>query len=300
MNKKFSKKRGRNLLLFGIISALLLYYGSVVLLTIIGLTTTAHHTVCCQTPADYGFGYKTISFQSQDGTKLVGWYIPPQNGTVVILLHGYGGDRSSLLGIANVLVRHGYGSFLYDMRGHGESYSAFRSGGWQDVADVAAAVAYLQNNQAADFENIAIFGFSVGGQVAIHAAAEVEAITAVIADGPSTARGKDMPQDTFLARLDAAVTASLIETGVTLRTGVTPPDPIVEVIGTIAPRPVLLIAGGRTMRNLEERTVSRYFEAANQPKEYWFIPEAGHGEAIQTEAAEYERRIITFLNEAYP
>jgi len=295
MKKKRTKKRRRNLLLFGIISALVMYYISVVLFTIVGLTTTSHHTVCCQTPADYGLHYEAISFQSQDGTQLVGWYIPPQNGTIVILLHGYGGDRRSMLNVANMLGRHGFGSVLYDMRGHGESHSQFRSGGWQDVADVAAAVTYLQNRSELGIEHIAIFGFSVGGQVAIHAAAEIESISAVIADGPSTARGKDMPQDTLFARLDATVTASLIETGVVLRTGVSPPAAIVDVVATIAPRPILFIAGGNTMRNLEERTVRRYYEFANQPKDLWFVPNANHGQVVHFHPEEYERRIVSFL-----
>ncbi len=285
-----------NLFVFGIISGLIIYYFSVVLLTIFSLTATAHHTVCCQTPNDYGLHYEDISFISQDGAQLFGWYIPPQNQTVVILLHGYGGDRRSMLDVANILAAHGYGAVMYDLRGHGESHGRFRSGGWQDVDDVAALLDYLQSDQTYDFENIAIMGFSVGGQVAIQAAAELEEISAVIADGPGTHRGDDMPHDTLFARFDATITASIIESGVTLRTGVSPPAAIIDSIADIAPRPILLIAGGKTMRNLEERTVRRYYEFAKQPKELWFVPDAGHGQALKKYPEDYETRIVTFLN----
>ena len=38
-----------------------------------------------------------VTFTGGDGIQLAGWYVPPANGAVIILLHGYGGTRASML-----------------------------------------------------------------------------------------------------------------------------------------------------------------------------------------------------------
>ena len=57
-----------------------------------------------------------VSFQARDGVSLHGWFAPPKNGIAVILVHGLGGNRASLLPEAEIFARHGYGLLLYDSR----------------------------------------------------------------------------------------------------------------------------------------------------------------------------------------
>ncbi|HEY1536613.1 MAG TPA: hypothetical protein VGF76_21475, partial [Polyangiaceae bacterium] len=42
-------------------------------------------------------GLEEISFPGADGETLRGWFVPPKSGAVVILIHGLGGNRASLL-----------------------------------------------------------------------------------------------------------------------------------------------------------------------------------------------------------
>jgi len=82
------------------------------------------------TPARYGLGYQDVAFRTADGVRLSAWYIPTRNGAAVVLLPGAGSTRTSVLGQAAVLARHGYGTLLVDTRGHGRSGGHAMDFGW--------------------------------------------------------------------------------------------------------------------------------------------------------------------------
>ena len=58
--------------------------------------------------------------------------------------------------------------------------------------------------------------------------------------------------------------------------------------------PVLLICDGSD--HIIPRHTLRIFRAATGPKELWEVPGADHASAIGAEPAEYERRVIAFLD----
>src|SRR5262245_39855921 len=51
-----------------------------------------------------------------DGDALDGWYLPPRNGAVVVLLHGYGRDHTRTWRYGGFLSRAGYGLLAFDFR----------------------------------------------------------------------------------------------------------------------------------------------------------------------------------------
>ncbi len=51
---------------------------------------------------------------------------------------------------------------------------------------------------------------------------------------------------------------------------------VLEVIGRLAPRPLLLIASGQQDIYFNRQ----FYQAANEPKELWELPDGEHGEAI--------------------
>jgi dipeptidyl aminopeptidase/acylaminoacyl peptidase len=68
---------------------------------------------CCDTtPADYGFTYEDVTFETAQGLELSAWYIPTQNGAVVITVHGAGNNRSTVIDEASILAQHGYGVLM--------------------------------------------------------------------------------------------------------------------------------------------------------------------------------------------
>ncbi|HND47436.1 MAG TPA: hypothetical protein PLL95_02690, partial [Anaerolineales bacterium] len=39
-------------------------------------------------PSDYNMQYEDVTVTNPDGMKLVGWFIPSENGAVIIMQHG--------------------------------------------------------------------------------------------------------------------------------------------------------------------------------------------------------------------
>lgn len=155
--------------------------------TALSYIVPAHTTIV--RPTDLPSNTQDVSFIGGDNLTLHGWYIPSQNNTVIILLHGYFADRTQMLFQAQHLTQAGYGVLLYDERGAGESDGSQRSFGWRDVNDVGGALAFLKDKAA----SFAIVGCSIGGQIALRATAQYPQLRAVLADGPSIVSVDDMP-----------------------------------------------------------------------------------------------------------
>lgn len=249
-------------------------------------------------PSNTNLDYRDVTIPSTDDVQLAGWLIPSQNGTIVILLHGYDSNRLSMLNHAEYLAQAGYGVLLYDMRGHGESSGRYRSFGWADVDDVAAAVEFLVSENGNGYEHIAILGFSVGGQVALRAAAQIDAVEAVIADGPGIINNLDAPEAANAYEVALHIGEVIVNKGTEWRTGVEEPAAVIQIIDNIAPKPILLIATG-SEQGAEYRIVNAYYQAANEPKTLWTIPEVGHGAGLRARPDEYSAKVLQFLGEAF-
>ena len=75
-----------------------------------------------------------------------------------------------------------------------------------------------------------------------------------------------------------------------------PPPNLKDLVGRIAPRPLLLIAAPNSPHG--ERLNRGYFKAAGEPKTLWEIPESKHTGGITARPQEYERRVTEFFDEA--
>ena len=75
-----------------------------------------------------------------------------------------------------------------------------------------------------------------------------------------------------------------------------PPVGLATAIRRIAPRPVLLITGGRG--NRDEALNSVYQAAGGPTVSLWEIPEAGHTGGLAAEPDQYERRVADFFESA--
>jgi pimeloyl-ACP methyl ester carboxylesterase len=194
---------------------------------------------------------------------------------------------------AEILAHSGYGVLLYDLRGSGKSEGDIRTFGWLDVDDVAAALTFLQNRDDLDPQRIGMMGFSLGGQIALRAAVQMDEIRAVVADGPSLANYRDTPPPVSLFDWVLRVDNWLILKFLEWRTGTPAPPAVVEVIADIAPRPILLISTGQ---DIEQRMARYYYEQAGYPKTLWEIPETDHGGGLAARPDEYKERIVLFFD----
>ncbi|MFG1813540.1 alpha/beta hydrolase [Kribbella sp. NPDC049174] len=262
----------------------------------VAATNVPPTTVGSTTPAGRGLAFEEVAFPTADGVALAGWYIPSGNHAAVVLLHGAGSTRSSVLDHAVVLARHGYGVLLFDARGHGRSDGRAMDFGWYGDEDVAAAVSFLQTRPDVDDELIAAVGLSMGGEEVIGAAAGDRRIRAVVAEGATHRVTADRAwlSDEFGWRGTLQEGLDWLTYGITdLLTAADQPPALRAAVAATAPREVLLIAAGD---RADEGSAGRYIQSASTSSvDLWIVPGTGHTDALQTHPHEWEQRVTTFL-----
>jgi uncharacterized protein len=255
--------------------------------------------VGASTPADRGLEYRDAVFTTSDGARLSGWYIPSRNGAAVAVLHGAGSTRSAVLDHAVVLARHGFGVLLFDARGHGRSTGRAMDFGWYGDADIAAALSYLEAQRDVSAARMAVVGMSMGGEEAIGALASDARIRAVVAEGATNRVSGDKA---WLS--DAYGWRGALQEGIDrltygaadLLTATTPPVTLRAAVAAVPAQPVLLIAGGAVT---DEAKAGRYIQSASPGTvQLWVVPRAGHTQGLASDGAEWEYRVVSFLDAA--
>jgi uncharacterized protein len=132
------------------------------------------------TPADFGIEYERVSFETEDGVLIQGWFIPSESDTdkAIVALHGYPADKGNILPIV-LFLREDYNLFLFDFRYLGESGGRFSTAGIREVKDLRSAIEFLKDREVRD---IGLWRFSVGGAVALSEAWRHPEIKAVFSD----------------------------------------------------------------------------------------------------------------------
>jgi len=249
------------------------------------------------TPTDAGMAYETVEFQSRDGLSLFGWYLPGNSKGTIILVHGHGGKGIAMVYHASALVSRGYSVLMYDQRAHGSSEGDICTAGWREVEDLLGAVDYLKTRDDVDPRRIGVLGLSMGGQVALLAAAREDDLGAVIAEEPSAVGIDDhggRPQS--LRRWINYPFNWLFYQVLSFMNGTRPPAGILATSADISPRPILFITGGGTKGRYFGRL---FYDAAAEPKDLWEVPEARHAEAYFRDPKTYQRRIVEFFDQAF-
>lgn len=106
---------------------------------------------------------------------------------MVILVHGHGGSRDECYGypaIAEALAAKGIGSLRIDMPGCGESTESFQLNCLSNMKDdVRTAIAWAQENVKPTA--LGLFGYSMGGRIALELLAEGDSFDAVAMLAPA-------------------------------------------------------------------------------------------------------------------
>ena len=113
-------------------------------------------------------GSEDVSFDTEDGLRLRGWFVPGRGGTgggTVLLFNGNAGDRAVRAPLADALARAGTSVLLFDYRGYGRNPGHPTETGL--AADARAARRYLLSRPDVRPESIVYFGESLGAAVAI-------------------------------------------------------------------------------------------------------------------------------------
>jgi uncharacterized protein len=123
---------------------------------------------------------QNVWFRSADSTKLHGWYVPnPDARRLLVYCHAnneHVADQASL--VFRLQSQLSATVFVFDYRGYGRSRGKPYERGC--VADGMAAQRWLAEREGVSTEDIVMMGRSIGGAVAIAAAAEQGARAVVV------------------------------------------------------------------------------------------------------------------------
>lgn len=238
--------------------------------------------------------FREVTFPSRAGLTLFGRFAPGKNHAAILLLHGLGGANADMLSHAEILANAGYGVFLVDLRAHGSSDGDTSTFGLHEADDVAGAADYLLSRADVNGQKIGAIGISLGAQAALRGALKTDKLRALVLErlGPSVLSDHgsgfkslqhwvNYPFNWLYHRVYEFMIGGRDQG-------------VLEVIGRIAPRPVLFIASSRN-----DIYFSRLFcQAAGEPKELWELSNIRQGTAFLQDSQEYAKRVVGFFDKA--
>jgi hypothetical protein len=257
------------------------------------------HTAASVCPCIAHVSCRDAQVNAPDGMRLRGWYFEPdaENGGVVLLLHGVGDTRESMVSLGSLFLRQGYSVLAPDLRGHGESGGLITYGA-REAQDVHAWADWMLRQP--HIARIYGFGASLGGAELLEAVDAEPRFRAVIAESayssfPAIAyerMRRQIPDGLkWLTRpfVDSGILWARLRYGIDLRHA----SPVDAVRRTHVP--VLLIHGLKDDRTAPDN--SRILAAANpQSTRLWLVPEAGHANAWATDRVEFESRVLEWFD----
>ena len=206
---------------------------------------------------------RVVDLVSGDASVPAIWLTPSTaRAPAALLLHGFSSSKERMSqAVGRALLTHGVASLALDLPFHGEREGADRAipknplalvGAWRTaIAEACAAVSWLAAQPETDAARLAVVGYSLGGFLALMAAADDERLRVV-----TLAAAGDLPDQTPYA----AFVRGLV-------------NPL-RAAAAIAGRPLLLV-NGRRDRTTRPAQAERLHEAARMPKELlWY--DGGH------------------------
>lgn len=224
---------------------------------------------------------KDVWLQAPDGPRLHAWWLAPfgkHRGTVVYC-HGNAANVTLHARYTEWMCKRGYAVLIFDYRGYGRSEGRPTREG--TVTDALAAIDHALQK---DPGRTIVFGHSLGGAIAIAAAAQRPQVRAVVAES------------TFPRyRAIAAASAPMLRAFVPLF--ISDGQDAADYLPKLAGRPLLVIHG-EDDHIVPVQLGKDLFEAASEPKQLWLVPGARHYTPWVKIPDEFERRVGTFFEKA--
>jgi len=210
-------------------------------------------------PSPFGVEAEDQWFESADGVRLHGWWIPHRRARGTILYcHGHTGNVSSHIGFLHHLHRVRVNILAFDYRGYGRSAGAPDEAGIYQ--DVQAAWDHLLTRHGCEASEVLLLGQSLGGAVAIDCAMHRPAagliVQAAFTDVRDAARAAYPTLPVHMAARNQFRSVEKV--------------PHLEI-------PKLFIHGDADEK-VPLAVGRQLYEAAAEPKEFYVVPHGGHND----------------------
>jgi fermentation-respiration switch protein FrsA (DUF1100 family) len=261
-----------------------------------------HHPVA---PSDVGLRYEEINVITNGGLRLNGWLIkapPPVKGGstssprgTILFLHGVGDCKIAGIPYAKLFYDHGFNTFLYDSRRHGESEGQYCTYGYYEKHDVIRVIDYLGSRSDIHLGNIGVFGSSMGAAVAIQTAALDKRIVAIAAENSfATLRSIFDDYQKRMIKLPFHYLRNIVIKRSELMANFKANDvsPLDAVARIHLP---LLIIYSTNDRHIHPRYSTMLYDNTSEPKELYSVNGATHNDAWQVGGEEYRNKLVTFF-----
>jgi len=241
------------------------------------------------TPESFDLKYEGVTFETSDGLKLKGWFLPSDNSdNTIIVMHGYPTNKADVLPFSMFLLKK-FNVFLFDFRSFGESQGSYTTAGYKEVNDLDGAVKYLKNRK--DVKNIGALGFSLGGSVAImNKNNDIKAIVADSAYSNLNNIIESMYRNFYFLKYPFV---QLTRVYSKIFFNIDPKDISPENAIKNINKPVLIIHGEKDSQiPVSEANI---LHNANKKTELWIVENADHGATYALNKGEYEKRVLDFF-----
>ena len=237
-------------------------------------------------PGSVGLNFENVTY----GAGLPAWYVAGAPGRpVIVVVHGYGGNRTATVEVGPPLHRVGYGLLFVDL---GYVSGARRAGGGQREADeVDEAVRWVGRTQHVP---AVLLGFSGGGFASLAAVARGSRPAAIVADSGFVSFRSVVA---FRAHVPRMVTNLLP----VLYPLVSDGGRAVDVAREVAKRPFdvpALIIQGTGDRTIPPSDGPRLARLTNG--RLWLLPGVAHTKAFDTDREAYVARVDEFVRSVVP
>jgi alpha-beta hydrolase superfamily lysophospholipase len=188
----------------------------------------------------------------------------PPPWPAVVIVHGAGSRKENHADFARLATANGWAALAFDLPGHGESEPPMSGAA---VEDVIAMARLLASHEGVDARRVAVRGSSLGGFLAICAAAASDEIAGAIAICPAGEKhlASGLRRDRFEMRVGdpLALEAWLVA------------QDIGQAVERIAPRPLILMHAEGDNQIPSDHSEELY-ERAGEPRKLIIAPGGAH------------------------
>jgi uncharacterized protein len=247
-------------------------------------------------PPPAQLGAETVEFSSASGSRIHAWLSRGRAGAgAVLLLHGVGANRTSMLGRAKFLHQEGFTVLAPDFQAHGESPGEHATFGALESLDAAAALEYLRMQVPG--ERVGVIGVSMGGAATLLGPGPIsanafvlESVYPTIRQAVSDRLGTWFGPLSWVGRQLTSAVIGVVSSEVGVSESELQPISHIGAIGA----PLLLISGTADPYTPLIEAESLYAHAPPR-KTFWAVAGAGHEDLYRYTPTEYERRVGAFL-----